>query len=328
VKRDREGWLRERESMFQKKAKVEASDVAITPAADGTISVEFEQRWQSAGYGDVGKKRLTLVTEDGKLRIAFEEMLSSKRIAVPGERVELYAPMRSFALAHEIDADLTAIVAQLSSDPIHSGPFESSTSRTENSPPRISFGVCEGEAAKLAERFFKELVPGLEVRPSKEYPSCPIRTSDPGDSETWSLAEPKVIAAGKNTMVVFVFQFNGDQEGDFARAIRKNLVVAVLRDLRGRVIDLAIEKSESDYSPLESVEITDGKVVVSEKDVEDPCDGSDRHRYREYLRRYTVAANANGSKINLKTSRKLLLVGRCSDSEAQMFRDAERRTSK
>lgn len=331
VKMDRAGWLRERERMFQKKPTVVASEVRITPAADGTTTVELEQRWQSTDYGDVGKKRLTLVTEDNKLRIAFEEMLSSKRIVVPGERVELHAPMRSLAVAQEIEAGLTAIVAQLSGDSTHLGPFASSTSRAENSPPRIWFGVCEGDAAKLAERFFKELVPGLEVLPSKREVNCPF-ANDPGDGDypagTWDWPEPKVIAVGKNSLVVFVFQYDEDQPGDFARAFRYNLVLAVLRDPRGRVLDHATEHSESDYSPLESVEVKDGKVVVTEKDIDNPCDGSDRHRYREYARKYTVGVGAKDSKVNLKTSRKLITVDRCSDDEAQIYRDAQRRTSK
>jgi hypothetical protein len=125
--------------------------------------------------------------------------------------------------------------------------------------------------------------------------------------------------------VVFVLEHSEDQQGDFARAYRHNLVLAVLRDRQGRMLDHSFDSSESDYSPLESIAVIDGKVVVTEKDVEDPCDGTDRHRYREYVRKYTVSAGGREPKVTIKTSRKLRSSGRCSDNEARIFRDAEKR---
>jgi hypothetical protein len=61
---------------------------------------------------------------------------------------------------------------------------------------------------------------------------------------------PESVSVGKNTLVVFVLQHSEDQQGDFARAYRQNLVLAVLRDRQGRVLDHSFDTSESDYSPL------------------------------------------------------------------------------
>jgi hypothetical protein len=328
VKLDRSGWLRERERMFQKKPTVDATDVRIAPAADGSsITVELEQRWESASYSDVGKKTLTLVTEDGKLRISHEEMINSKRLVRPGERIEIYAPMRSLGAAQEFESGITSVLGELSDYPIFAGPFASFSTRAEESPPRISFAVCEGEAAARVERFFRELVPETDVRPTKREPNCPLVKEPEIDypAGEWDWQKPVSISVGKNTLLVFVFQYEEDQPGDFARALRGNLVLAVLRDPRGRIIDHAVERSESDYSPLTSVEVKDGKVVVTEKDIDRPCDGADRHPYREYLRTYRVSVGGKDPKVRVKTSRKLVSVDRCSDDEAQIYRDAERR---
>jgi hypothetical protein len=185
-------------------------------------------------------------------------------------------------------------------------------------------GVCEGQAAQKAQRLFKDLVPTLGFRPSKADVNCPVENEPGVDDEEWDWADPKVIAAGKNTLVVVVFQYSAEEAGDFARAKRENVVLGVLRDSRGHVIDHAIGKSESDYSPLQSVEELGDTVVVSERSIDDPCDGGDRHRFREYVREYKLSAKAKGQ-VSLKTSRRLAATGRCSDSEAQIFREAARK---
>src|SRR5690606_34965015 len=52
------------------------SDVEVRATSVGAV-IDFEQRWSSETYRDVGPKRLVLVTEGDELRIAREEMLRS-----------------------------------------------------------------------------------------------------------------------------------------------------------------------------------------------------------------------------------------------------------
>jgi hypothetical protein len=74
---NREAWLHDRKRMFKKKMKVGVSDVVIRPAG-GAANVSFVQRWESGKYKDQGPKRMLLVLEGGRFRIAQEEMLVSE----------------------------------------------------------------------------------------------------------------------------------------------------------------------------------------------------------------------------------------------------------
>jgi ketosteroid isomerase-like protein len=74
---DREGWLKDRERMFQKKMKVEATNVRIL-AKPKTALVVFTQRWSSGKYTDVGSKQLLLRRRDVvDYEIAREELFAS-----------------------------------------------------------------------------------------------------------------------------------------------------------------------------------------------------------------------------------------------------------
>lgn len=73
---DRAGWMRDRQRMFRQPMTVTASNVHVqTTSANADIA--FTQLWSSAGYSDEGPKRISLVRENGALRIATEEMLAS-----------------------------------------------------------------------------------------------------------------------------------------------------------------------------------------------------------------------------------------------------------
>ncbi len=72
---DREGWLKDRERMFKKKVIVEAADTKIASTPRMAVA-SFTQTWSSGTFKDVGPKQLVIV-QDGGLRIAREEMLSS-----------------------------------------------------------------------------------------------------------------------------------------------------------------------------------------------------------------------------------------------------------
>lgn len=72
---DREGWLADREGMFEG-VTVEASDVEIAMAGQ-LATINFTQRWASAQFEDVGPKRLVLAWNGEALQIAREEMIES-----------------------------------------------------------------------------------------------------------------------------------------------------------------------------------------------------------------------------------------------------------
>lgn len=76
---DREGWLKDRKRMFQKKMEVSATDIEIEPASRMAV-VRFTQSWASGSYKDVGPKQLVLVPqgEKGPLQIVREEMITSQ----------------------------------------------------------------------------------------------------------------------------------------------------------------------------------------------------------------------------------------------------------
>lgn len=80
---DRDGWLADRHRMFRKPMRVGATDVVIKPASTSAV-VRFTQTWASGSYEDVGPKQLVVVKEDGALRVAREEMLSSEILREAG----------------------------------------------------------------------------------------------------------------------------------------------------------------------------------------------------------------------------------------------------
>ncbi len=83
---DRAGWLADRRRMFARPQVVSADSIAIGTGPRSAV-VSFEQTWSAATYRDVGQKTLVVVEEQGALRIAREEMLSSRELASGPEAV-------------------------------------------------------------------------------------------------------------------------------------------------------------------------------------------------------------------------------------------------
>lgn len=75
----RDGWVQDRQRMFRKPMVVKADQVEITTSSRAA-EIRFIQSWSSGSYKDVGPKQLVVTREDGGLRLAREEMLSSKII--------------------------------------------------------------------------------------------------------------------------------------------------------------------------------------------------------------------------------------------------------
>jgi len=74
---DRARWLVDRERMFKRAMKVEASQVEVQATQLGAV-VRFTQTWESGTFKDVGPKQVVLVKTADGLRIAKEEMLASQ----------------------------------------------------------------------------------------------------------------------------------------------------------------------------------------------------------------------------------------------------------
>ncbi len=78
---DARGWFKDREAMQGRGVSVTIEEVEIIPAQASAV-VRFRQTWESGKFKDVGVKQLVVVAQDdGELRIAREEMLSSSLLA-------------------------------------------------------------------------------------------------------------------------------------------------------------------------------------------------------------------------------------------------------
>ncbi len=99
---DRKGWMNDREAMFQRPFSVEAKEIRVVPAAASAV-VEFVQVWNSATFRDEGQKQLVLVEEAGNMRIASEEMKSS-RTSEEKKSAELPSPQEFSFVLHEPEA--------------------------------------------------------------------------------------------------------------------------------------------------------------------------------------------------------------------------------
>lgn len=73
---NREGWLKDRKRMFARPITVSVADVSIK-ASPATAEILFEQTFSQPGFKDSGRKRITLIRENGTLKISTEVMLSS-----------------------------------------------------------------------------------------------------------------------------------------------------------------------------------------------------------------------------------------------------------
>jgi hypothetical protein len=74
---DRRGWLADRKPMLAAGARVSVTDVDISKSSKHSI-VAFEQKFVSPSFRDEGRKLLALVSTPAGLRIAREEMVSSR----------------------------------------------------------------------------------------------------------------------------------------------------------------------------------------------------------------------------------------------------------
>ncbi len=118
---DRPRWLADRKLMFAKAMQVSANQLQSMLNAQIT-QVDFVQRFATGTFADEGHKRLLLVREAGKLRIAREEMLESK--VVPASDAGSAPKTTELALAYTTGAGTWLVV----------GPAEAAT---PTAPPQL-----------------------------------------------------------------------------------------------------------------------------------------------------------------------------------------------
>jgi hypothetical protein len=97
---DRAGWLADRERMFGKKMKVEATHVRIL-AKPKTALVVFTQRWSSGNFSDVGPKHLAMRRTPTGYEIVREELFASNAEAKGGIDVAAFQQF-AFVLDGEV----------------------------------------------------------------------------------------------------------------------------------------------------------------------------------------------------------------------------------
>lgn len=80
-------WVLDRRQMYQKgeNISVTADNVGITnyDNANGVITVEFMQHYNSSSYSDLGRKQMKLRREGISYKIVYEEMLDSQKVENP-----------------------------------------------------------------------------------------------------------------------------------------------------------------------------------------------------------------------------------------------------
>jgi hypothetical protein len=96
VRFDRPGWMKDRQRMFAKKMTVAAEGTAIA-ASSQSARVTFVQSFAQGNWRDEGDKQIVLVREGGVLKIAQEEMLSSRVGAHAAPDATAATPREQFA---------------------------------------------------------------------------------------------------------------------------------------------------------------------------------------------------------------------------------------
>lgn len=74
---DAEGWLHDRQKMFNREMNVEARFILIN-YHQAPFRINFQQLWQSGSFSDYGPKLVVIDSVDGQLKIISEEMLASQ----------------------------------------------------------------------------------------------------------------------------------------------------------------------------------------------------------------------------------------------------------
>lgn len=112
---DLDGWIADRQRMFQKTMDVEISDLNTVTTSQSAV-VRFTQTWASGTFKDVGPKQLVIVDSPAGLRIAREEMLAST-VLDAAHIVPNYNPNELAILVED-----QYVVLQLDDNAVNAGP--------------------------------------------------------------------------------------------------------------------------------------------------------------------------------------------------------------
>jgi len=311
VELDLDGWMKDRARMFAKKMTVRADELRTTASADG-VHARFRQTFASGRYQDAGDKELLLVRRGDALEIAREEMLQSIRGggADSGDAKLIFVPAKSADEAAAAAARMTGAFAGVKA-------FSFAAGFPETRPNGVALGVCDASALDDVVVTLRQVDPRVTVEPAKgRAPACPTLAQNSDTHEAaWSWPRVESVRAGDDVLSVLVFSRDEAEQGDFARQYKQSQTLALLKDKRGELIDRKLLESESDFSELDGVEAGKRTIAVREKFVDEPCDGTNRHRWAQLQR--TVTFGAAAGKLTARVETRKLDGGRCSDDEAR-----------
>ncbi len=309
VTMDRAQWLEDRRRMFARPMVVEARDVRSRTSGEG-IHVELEQTWAAGEYKDVGKKTMLLAMQGDTLRIAREELHTSTRVLLPGQIEHVFIPAKTKEEAEVTRVRFEKVASELRG--LRAWPL-----KVSEDPAGVLVVACDAEGfAGMAEtaraidrRAVAKIVRGAST-------ACPEleRSEDSDDRWAWPrIAEARL--PGKRSLIVFVTPYTSTDHGDFGRERRGHHVLAALRDESGDVLATLAETAASDFSDLSSVVAAGKKVVVTERYVDAPCDGTDKHAYKRLERVTTFELDPSAPEsLRARGRDRTLERGRCDDS--------------
>jgi hypothetical protein len=190
----------------------------------------------------------------------------------------------------------------------------------------VVLGVCTPLEAATVIDLFKQLGSKVTVRetswkPKGQGTSCPAFYRDPesaGRGWSWPGTVASAPQRGGDTLKVVALRREDAELGDFAREYQENLFLAVVADPGGAIRRSAAFKGTSDFAELRSIERRGAAVVASERFVDHPCDGTDKHRYKVIVQGLRFELKDGDIEKNLD-DREVAERGRCSDAEKQLY---------
>jgi hypothetical protein len=308
VTMDRAKWLEDRERMFRKPMVVEADEIRTRTVAEGVL-VELRQTWASGEYKDVGKKTLLLVAVGDELRIAREELLTSERVLLPGQILEVVIPVRTAEEAERARARFQTLAELLRG--VRSWPL-----RVSDTPPGVVAVACGAGDVGAMARTARALEPAAVARFVRApATACPELEESEDPAETWEWPATAEARLGKRTLTVLVTPYTSTDHGDWGRSRRGYRLAAIYREASGEVLDTLDGESASDFSEIDGLTAAAKKIVLAEIYVDQPCDGTTRHAFKR-LRRVTTIEPDPSAPASLRSRSKdtTLERGRCDDA--------------
>jgi hypothetical protein len=187
----------------------------------------------------------------------------------------------------------------------------------------LALGVCpKAETASL--KVFQALFPEVYTRSVKYAPTldtpaldCPLleaaTANDDNEPVRWRLERTGRVLQGKNTLIALTFDYQWDQQGDFASSFFNIKTLYFWVNAKRRLLDSKVYSGPNDASRLESLQSESEQLVAEVKYADPRCDPSG-DRFKSWKKR--VRASIVKGKIELSEGRPQLLdKGSCGYAE-------------